>query len=421
MAQVGARRTRRACCPRTSSPCAARPRPATPQQHIPCMKGCTPWGPHRSSALQDLKLPRHVPISPTTLTQPDTHTPTRPPPRPTRVPPQLRAMFFADGDGITLEEVDAICRPLSLIVDCMQLDTGLLIQNLKQVGCPGSCLAGTRRRQACQAGPPRRPPAGAACLPCTVRAVRCGPSGGASRAAAAAHAAAARAAPSWMPATAVSAGPCRRPVHWRGDPNRLRPAPLPPWTPTSCCASCATAPTTPPPSTSKKTTRCDMCLRVDECVNVSMCGWVGGWGVGCAGLLRSHGSVRVLIGGVQLSLPAAGASGAQYLCPCALALSPPCADPQEDPRWHGRGGGQGGRPAAAHHHQPGQQVTTSCPTSCGTKAQSALHWWLPATGWLARRRRSFLSSLGFVALFACACHLSCSCCSLLYLQAQSPP
>ncbi|KAL4437302.1 hypothetical protein ABPG75_004441 [Micractinium tetrahymenae] len=45
---------------------------------------------------------------------------------------QLRAMFFADGDGITLEEVDAICRPLSDIVDCMQLDTGLLIQNLKQ-------------------------------------------------------------------------------------------------------------------------------------------------------------------------------------------------------------------------------------------------------------------------------------------------
>lgn len=45
---------------------------------------------------------------------------------------QLRAMFFADGDGITLEEVDAICRPLSDVVDCMQLDTGLLIQNLKQ-------------------------------------------------------------------------------------------------------------------------------------------------------------------------------------------------------------------------------------------------------------------------------------------------
>lgn len=43
-------------------------------------------------------------------------------------------MFFADGDGITLEEVDAICRPLSDVVDCMQLDTGLLIQNLKQVG-----------------------------------------------------------------------------------------------------------------------------------------------------------------------------------------------------------------------------------------------------------------------------------------------
>lgn len=48
----------------------------------------------------------------------------------------MRAMFYADGDGISLEEVDAICRPLSDIVDCMQLDTGLVIQNLKQVGRP---------------------------------------------------------------------------------------------------------------------------------------------------------------------------------------------------------------------------------------------------------------------------------------------
>lgn len=93
----------------------------------------------------------------------------------------MRAMFYADGDGIGLEEVrppllshacppmrcshcthsaavrlpstcapcrvglhlcclccagpqvDALCRPLSDVVDAMQLDTGLVIQNLKQV------------------------------------------------------------------------------------------------------------------------------------------------------------------------------------------------------------------------------------------------------------------------------------------------
>ncbi|EFN53089.1 hypothetical protein CHLNCDRAFT_137406 [Chlorella variabilis] len=45
---------------------------------------------------------------------------------------QMRAMFYADGDGIGLEEVDAVCRPLSDVVDLMQLDTGLIIQNLKQ-------------------------------------------------------------------------------------------------------------------------------------------------------------------------------------------------------------------------------------------------------------------------------------------------
>lgn len=47
---------------------------------------------------------------------------------------QMRAMFFADGDGLPLETIDAICRPLSDLLDVMQLDTGLVMQNLKQVG-----------------------------------------------------------------------------------------------------------------------------------------------------------------------------------------------------------------------------------------------------------------------------------------------
>lgn len=46
----------------------------------------------------------------------------------------MRAMFFADGDGLPLETIDAICRPLSDLLDVMQLDTGLVMQNLKQVG-----------------------------------------------------------------------------------------------------------------------------------------------------------------------------------------------------------------------------------------------------------------------------------------------
>ncbi|PRW45372.1 hypothetical protein C2E21_5977 [Chlorella sorokiniana] len=50
---------------------------------------------------------------------------------------QMRAMFYADGDGISLEEVDALCRPLSDVVDAMQLDTGLVIQNLKQAQASG--------------------------------------------------------------------------------------------------------------------------------------------------------------------------------------------------------------------------------------------------------------------------------------------
>eukprot|EP00887_Chlorella_sp_A99_P004702 scaffold4.g4702.t1 len=39
----------------------------------------------------------------------------------------MRSMFFADGEGLELEEVDAIARPLSDLLDVMQLDTGLLV------------------------------------------------------------------------------------------------------------------------------------------------------------------------------------------------------------------------------------------------------------------------------------------------------
>lgn len=50
---------------------------------------------------------------------------------------QMRSMFFADGEGLPLEEVDALCRPLSELLDVMQLDTGLLVQNLRAAGGGG--------------------------------------------------------------------------------------------------------------------------------------------------------------------------------------------------------------------------------------------------------------------------------------------
>ncbi len=45
---------------------------------------------------------------------------------------QLRAMFYADGEGLPLAEIDAALRPLSDLLDVMQLDSGLVMQNLKQ-------------------------------------------------------------------------------------------------------------------------------------------------------------------------------------------------------------------------------------------------------------------------------------------------
>ncbi len=48
---------------------------------------------------------------------------------------QMRAMFYADGEGLPLADIDAICRPLSDLLDVMQLDTGLVMANLRQASC----------------------------------------------------------------------------------------------------------------------------------------------------------------------------------------------------------------------------------------------------------------------------------------------
>lgn len=49
---------------------------------------------------------------------------------------QMRAMFYADGEGLPLADIDAICRPLSDLLDVMQLDTGLVMANLRQARPP---------------------------------------------------------------------------------------------------------------------------------------------------------------------------------------------------------------------------------------------------------------------------------------------
>jgi hypothetical protein len=47
---------------------------------------------------------------------------------------QLRATFYCGGEGIPLDQIDAICRPVSDLIDVMQLDTGIIISNLKSAG-----------------------------------------------------------------------------------------------------------------------------------------------------------------------------------------------------------------------------------------------------------------------------------------------
>lgn len=121
----------------------------------------------------------------------------------------MRAMFYADGDGIPVEEVDALLRPLGEVVDAMQLDTGLVIQNLKQVGgrvgWEGGCLF------VCWHATPRPLSASRALLAC-VRAFVC---------------LGIQLSP--QPVTILCPGPCSRRRSWAGASPR-RAAPPPPWT-----------------------------------------------------------------------------------------------------------------------------------------------------------------------------------------------
>jgi hypothetical protein len=47
----------------------------------------------------------------------------------------LKGLFYADGEGLSRQQVDELCAPLTAILVVMQLDTGILIANYKQVQC----------------------------------------------------------------------------------------------------------------------------------------------------------------------------------------------------------------------------------------------------------------------------------------------
>ena len=51
----------------------------------------------------------------------------------------LRILFHAEGEGLETEEIVAMCVPLSDLLTVLQLDTGILVNNLKQVWAP-ACL-----------------------------------------------------------------------------------------------------------------------------------------------------------------------------------------------------------------------------------------------------------------------------------------
>ena len=70
----------------------------------------------------------------------------------------LRILFHAEGEGLETEEIVAMCVPLSDLLTVLQLDTGILVNNLKQVWiptclpCDHASLSGTsaRTRRMCE-------------------------------------------------------------------------------------------------------------------------------------------------------------------------------------------------------------------------------------------------------------------------------
>ena len=48
---------------------------------------------------------------------------------------QLKVMFLADGQGLPPQEIEDLCKPVVELLTVLQLETGILIKNFKDVSC----------------------------------------------------------------------------------------------------------------------------------------------------------------------------------------------------------------------------------------------------------------------------------------------
>jgi hypothetical protein len=47
----------------------------------------------------------------------------------------LKSLFEAEGEGLNRQQIEELCAPLASLLVVMQLDTGILMTNYKQVRC----------------------------------------------------------------------------------------------------------------------------------------------------------------------------------------------------------------------------------------------------------------------------------------------
>ncbi len=53
----------------------------------------------------------------------------------------LRALFHAEGDGLEVAEIQQLCIGVQDLLTVLQLETEILVDNLKQVGFPSTGLS----------------------------------------------------------------------------------------------------------------------------------------------------------------------------------------------------------------------------------------------------------------------------------------
>lgn len=53
---------------------------------------------------------------------------------------QLKGLFLADGQGLPAEDVDSLCAPVVDLLNVLQLETGILIKNFKDVSSLAASL-----------------------------------------------------------------------------------------------------------------------------------------------------------------------------------------------------------------------------------------------------------------------------------------